>query len=69
MFENRPPLSIAMHGLQRIGELSANTHGPEVKEFIVNDFCVDDGLKSYPTEREAIDLICKRRMPCECTEI
>ncbi|XP_061170784.1 uncharacterized protein LOC133180260 [Saccostrea echinata] len=59
VFGNRPSPSIAMYGLQRIGELSANTHGPEVKEFIVNDFYVDDGLKSCPTEQEAIDLIRK----------
>nr|XP_034311144.1 uncharacterized protein LOC117684166 [Crassostrea gigas] len=59
VFGNRPSPSIAMYGLQRIGELSADTHGPQVKEFIIDDFYVDDGLKSCPTERETIDLICK----------
>lgn len=59
VFGNRPSPSIAMYGLQRIGKLSEKTHGPEVKKFIVNDFYVDDGLKSCPTEQDAIDLLYK----------
>ena len=48
-----------MYGLKRIGELSEKTHGSEVKEFIVNDFYVDDGLKACPTGQDAIDLLYK----------
>ena len=57
IFGNRPSPSVAMYGLRRIGELSEKTHGQDVKEFIVNDFYVDDGLKSCPSEEEAIHLI------------
>lgn len=59
VFGNRPSPSIAMYGLQCIGQLSAETHGREVRDFIVNDFYVDEGLKSCPTEQEAIELISK----------
>ncbi|XP_062614642.1 uncharacterized protein LOC134276399 [Saccostrea cucullata] len=48
-----------MYGLRRIGELAAKTHGQEVKDFIVNDFYVDDGLKSCATTYEAVSLIHK----------
>lgn len=57
VFGNRPSPSIAMYGLRRIGNLAGETHGEDVKEFIINDFYVDDGLKSCPTSEAAINLI------------
>lgn len=59
VFGNRSSPSVAMYGLRRIGELAAKTHGQEVKDFIVNDFYVDDGLKSCATTYEAVSLIHK----------
>ncbi|VDI19287.1 Hypothetical predicted protein [Mytilus galloprovincialis] len=59
VFGNRPSPSIAMYGLRRIGELATESHGDDVKNFINNDFYVDDGLKSCPSSQDAIDLILK----------
>ena len=57
IFGNQPSPSVAMYGLRRNGELFEKTLGPDVSEFIVNDFYVDNGLKSCPSEEEAIHLI------------
>lgn len=57
VFGNRSSPSVAMYGLCRIGDLTAETHEQEVKEFTVNDFYADDGLKSCATTHEAIDLL------------
>lgn len=53
-----------MYVLPRIREFAAETHdcGGEVMEFIVNDFYMDDGLKSCPTEQDAIELISKHKL-------
>ncbi|XP_078330327.1 uncharacterized protein LOC111129274 [Crassostrea virginica] len=59
VFGNRPSPSIAMYGLQRIGELASESHGKEVKNFIINDFYVDDGLASYASSQEAINILRK----------
>lgn len=59
VFGNSPSPSIAMYGLRRIGELAEQTHGCDVKDFIINHFYVDDGLKSCVSNQEAIDLLKK----------
>ncbi|XP_061170284.1 uncharacterized protein LOC133179579 [Saccostrea echinata] len=59
VFGNKSSPSIAMYGLRRIGDLAAKTHGDDIKEFIKNDFYVDDGLRSCPSSQEAINLISK----------
>lgn len=61
VFGNRSSPSVAMYGLRRIGDLAAESHGQEVKDFIVNDFYVDDGLKSCATTREAINILQKTK--------
>ena len=58
VFGNRPSPFIAfMYGLQRIGELATESHGREVKNFIINDFYVDGGLASYASSQEAINIL------------
>lgn len=61
VFGNRSSPSVAMYGLRRIGDLAAESYGQEVKDFIVNDFYVDDGLKSCATTREAINILQKTK--------
>ena len=51
--------SIAMYGLQRIGNFATESHGREVKNFIINDFYVDDGLAPYASSQEAINILRK----------
>lgn len=53
-----------MYGLPHIRGFAAETHdhGREVMEFIVNDFYMDDGLKSCPTGQEAIEFISKLKL-------
>ena len=59
VFGNKPSPSIAMYGLRRICELAGQTHGHKVKDFIINHFYVDDGLKSCKSNQEAIELLKK----------
>lgn len=57
MFGNIPSPAIATFGLRKIVEMSEESHGSEVGEFIRMNFYVDDGPTSCPTNEEAIDLM------------
>ncbi|KAK3102609.1 hypothetical protein FSP39_012632 [Pinctada imbricata] len=57
VFGNRPSPSIANYGLLKIAALSAETHGPDVRDFITHNFYVDDGLISISSTEKAISLI------------
>ncbi|XP_052694839.1 uncharacterized protein LOC128173163 [Crassostrea angulata] len=59
VFGNSPSPAIATLGLRKISELSEESHGPDVKEFIKRNFYVDDGLTSCSTSQEAVDLMCR----------
>ncbi|XP_062604472.1 uncharacterized protein LOC134266273 [Saccostrea cucullata] len=56
VFGNSPSPAVATYGLRRCVEHSED---PEVKEFVNNQFYVDDGLASFPTEEEAISVLQK----------
>ncbi|XP_062603305.1 uncharacterized protein LOC134265079 [Saccostrea cucullata] len=58
VFGNSPSPAVATYGLRRCVEHSEE---PEVKEFVNNQFYVDDGLASFPTEEEAISVLQKTR--------
>ncbi|XP_048248047.1 uncharacterized protein LOC124126721 [Haliotis rufescens] len=53
VFGNSPSPAVATYGLRR----SVENADVDVKWFVENDFYVDDGLLSVPTEEKAIDLI------------
>ena len=57
VFGNRPSSAIANYGLLKIASLAAETHGSEVRDFITNNFYVDDGLTSLSSSDKAISLI------------
>ena len=44
-------------GLKRAADECEKEFGVQAANFIINDFYVDDGLKSVPSEGEAISLI------------
>ncbi|XP_062587767.1 uncharacterized protein LOC134249430 [Saccostrea cucullata] len=58
VFGNSSSPAVATYGLRRCVEQSED---PEVKEFVNNQFYVDDGLASFPTEEEAISVLQKTR--------
>jgi hypothetical protein len=57
VFGNRPSPAVATYGLRKIANISEETHGTEVAQFIHRNFYVDDGLASCPTAEEAINLL------------
>lgn len=57
VFGNSPSPAIASLGLKRIAEMSEESHGSDVGQFIRRNFYVDDGLTSCQTNEEAIDLM------------
>lgn len=57
VFGNSPSPAIATLGLKKIAEMSEESHGLDVRQFIRRSFYVDDGLTSCPTNEEAIDLM------------
>lgn len=52
-------LFVVMYGLCCIGDLVVESYGQEVKDFIVNDFYVDDGLKYCVIVCEVINILQK----------
>lgn len=59
VFSNRP--SPATYGLQKATENSEHVYGALVKEFIQQNFYVDDGITSLATSEQAIDLMQRTR--------
>ncbi|XP_028407838.1 uncharacterized protein LOC114530418 [Dendronephthya gigantea] len=57
LFGNTSSPSVAMFGLRKTADDGEEKFGQVVKEFVKNDFYVDDGLTSCSTSKEAIDLI------------
>jgi hypothetical protein len=57
VFGNRPSPAVAAYGLRKTALISSCEFGLEVTDFIMNNFYVDDGLTSVPTEEQAVTLI------------
>ncbi|XP_053398928.1 uncharacterized protein LOC128556932 [Mercenaria mercenaria] len=54
----------ANFGLKRLASENEVEFGSDVTSFIHRDFYVDDGLKSFPTAKEAVSLIDKSKELC-----
>ncbi|KAK3726566.1 hypothetical protein QZH41_001952, partial [Actinostola sp. cb2023] len=52
------------YGLKKIADDYEDEFGSKVADFIRNDFYVDDGLKSLPTEEQAISMVQKSKQMC-----
>ena len=57
LFGNVSSPSIATFGLRKTAEEEEMEFGSVAKNYVYNDFYVDDGLTSKPTEKEAITLV------------
>eukprot|EP00079_Xenopus_tropicalis_P036616 XP_017950387.1 PREDICTED: uncharacterized protein LOC101733460 [Xenopus tropicalis] len=57
VFGNSPSPAVATYGLRRTACEGENEYGADAQHFVERDFYVDDGLKSLPTDEEAIDLL------------
>ena len=57
IFGNTSSPAIATFGLRKTAEVGETEFGSDAKEFVDNDFYVDDGLKSVPNSQQAIDLL------------
>lgn len=57
VFGNSPSPAVATYGLRRTARQGLLLYGEEAAKFVERDFYVDDGLKSVPTEEDAINLL------------
>ncbi|KAM4795653.1 uncharacterized protein WCC33_000721 [Rhinophrynus dorsalis] len=57
VFGNSPSPAVATYGLRRTALDGEKEYGVDARHFVERDFYVDDGLKSLPTDEEAIDLL------------
>ena len=57
LFGNGPSPAVATFGMRKTAEDGEEVYGEKTREFICNNFYVDDGLTSLPTEEEIIKLV------------
>ena len=57
LFGNISSPAIATYGMKKTAEDGEERYGSAAKEFVCNDFYVDDGLTSRPTDQETNDLL------------
>ncbi|KAM5145516.1 uncharacterized protein ACMZJ9_012855 [Mantella aurantiaca] len=57
VFGNSPSPAVAIYGLRKTAKEGEEEFGTDARQFVERNFYVDDGLKSLPTEEEAIDLL------------
>lgn len=57
VFGNSPSPAVAIYGLRMAAKEAEGEYGTNARNFIEQDFYVDDALKSFPTEAEAIDIL------------
>ncbi len=57
VFGNSPSPAVAIYGLRRAAREGEPEYGPDTCRFVERDFYMDDGLKSFATAEEAIDLL------------
>ncbi|XP_062599851.1 uncharacterized protein LOC134261424 [Saccostrea cucullata] len=55
VFGNKPSPSVATYGLHRTALDARDSFGPDVTDFVLNHFYVDDGLISLPSVDQAVD--------------
>lgn len=61
VFGNSPSPAVAIFGLRKAAREAEEEYGSDARQFIERDFYVDDALKSFPTEAEAIDVLHRAR--------
>jgi len=57
LFGNASSPAVATFGMRKTAEDGGEEFGSAAKEFVYNDFYVDDGLISRPTDQETIELL------------
>ena len=57
LFGNASSPAVATFGMRKTAEDGEEGFGSAAKEFVYNDFYVDDGLTSRPTDQETIELL------------
>ncbi|XP_028304259.1 uncharacterized protein LOC114464360 isoform X2 [Gouania willdenowi] len=67
VFGNCPSPSIAIYGLKKTAMEGEAEFGSKAREFIERHYYVDDGLKSFPSADEAVDVLCRaQKMLAQC---
>lgn len=67
VFGNCPSPSVAIYGLKRTAMEGETEYGSDAREFIECHFYVDDGLKSFSSADEAIDVLSRaQKMLAQC---
>ncbi|XP_033112194.1 uncharacterized protein LOC117113075 [Anneissia japonica] len=61
IFGNRPSPAVATLGLRRTAKERESEFGSDARAFVESNFYVDDGLKSFASAREAVDLLTRTR--------
>lgn len=57
VFGNSPSPAVAIFGLKNVAHQLDTQYSPDARQFVQRHFYVNDGLKSVPTESEAIKLL------------
>ncbi|XP_025766921.1 uncharacterized protein LOC112848107 [Oreochromis niloticus] len=57
VFGNSPSPAVAIFGLRKAAEHQEVEYGSDARHFVERDFYVDDGLRSFATTAEAIDVL------------
>ena len=60
---------VANFGLRATAETGREQFGQVAADFLQQDFYVDDGLKSFPTPEDAIDVISKTKAMCTAASL
>nr|XP_054598158.1 uncharacterized protein LOC129163741 [Nothobranchius furzeri] len=57
VFGNSPSPAVAIYGLRKAALQEQGENSTEAKQFVLKNFYVDDGLASFPTDAEAIQVL------------
>ncbi|XP_052406346.1 uncharacterized protein LOC127952103 [Carassius gibelio] len=57
LFGNSPSPAVAVYGLRRAAKKAEADNGSDARRFIEREFYVDDALKSFSTEEEAVSVL------------
>ena len=57
VFGNTPSPTVTIYGLRRATREEEDSYGSDVRKFVEEDYYVDDALKSFATEEEAISVL------------
>lgn len=66
LFGNSPSPAVAVYGLRRAAKKAEADYGSDAKRFIEREFYVDDALKSFSTEEEAISVLGRAQNTQNC---